>query len=134
VTKNVGLLLGCLVFATASNTLLKLAAGTGETWRLVLLFAAGNLVGFVGVLAYTGLLRTLPLHVAFPLSRGLVVLGVQVVGALVVFHEAVTLREAGGVLLVTAGIILVGTQAPGTHGSGTTDPGASARAQTGHPS
>jgi uncharacterized membrane protein len=55
--------------------------------------------------------------VAFPLSRGLVVLGVQIVGALVVFHEALTLREAGGVLLVTAGIILVGTQAPGAHGT-----------------
>jgi multidrug transporter EmrE-like cation transporter len=133
VTKNVGLLLGYLVFVTASNVMLKLSAGSGETWRLVLLFAAGNLAGFVGVLAYTGLLRTLPLHVAFPLSRGLVVLGVQVVGALVVFHEAFTLREAGGVLLVTAGIILVGTQAPGTRGAGTTDPGASAPAQTGHP-
>jgi multidrug transporter EmrE-like cation transporter len=115
--KNAGLLLGYLVFVTGSNVLLKMSAGTGETWRFILLFAAGNLTGFIGVLAYTGLLRTLPLHVAFPLSRGLVVLGVQIVGALVVFHEAFTLREAGGVLLVTAGIILVGTQAPGAHGT-----------------
>ena len=76
--------------------------------------AAGNLAGFVGVLAYTGLLRTLPLHVAFPLSRGLVVLGVQLVAALLVFHETFRLTEAAGAVLVTAGILLVGAGARGS--------------------
>jgi PII-like signaling protein/multidrug transporter EmrE-like cation transporter len=108
--RNAGFLLAYLVFVTGSNVLLKLAAGEGA-WRFLALFAAGNLAGFVGVLAYTGLLRTLPLHVAFPLSRGLVVLGVQAAAALVVFREAFSWKEAGGIVLVTAGILLIGGKA-----------------------
>lgn len=105
-------LLGCyFLFVTGSNVFLKLSADARETWVVLVMFAAGNLAGFVGVLAYTGLLRTLPLHVAFPLSRGLVVLGVQVLASLVFFRETFTLKEAGGVVLVTAGIILVGAAA-----------------------
>jgi multidrug transporter EmrE-like cation transporter len=110
--KNAALLLCYLLFVTGSNILLKLSADARGTWAVVSMFAAGNLAGFVGVLAYTGLLRTLPLHVAFPLSRGLVVLGVQVGAALLFFRESFTLREAAAVVLVTAGIILVGAAAP----------------------
>ena len=109
--RNAALLAAYFVFVTASNVLLKLSADARETWTLAALFAAGNVAGFVGVLAYTGLLRTLPLHVAFPLSRGLVVLGVQLLASLLFFHERFTVREAGGVALVTAGIILVGASA-----------------------
>ena len=109
--RNAALLAAYFVFVTASNVLLKLSADARETWMLAALFAAGNVAGFVGVLAYTGLLRTLPLHVAFPLSRGLVVLGVQLLASLLFFHERFTVREAGGVALVTAGIILVGASA-----------------------
>ncbi|HTZ50546.1 MAG TPA: hypothetical protein VMF68_02755 [Spirochaetia bacterium] len=109
--KNAALLAAYFVFVTASNVLLKLSADARETWMLAALFAAGNVAGFVGVLAYTGLLRTLPLHVAFPLSRGLVVLGVQLLASVLFFHERFTVREAGGVALVTAGIILVGASA-----------------------
>ncbi len=112
--KNAALVLCYFLFVTASNVFLKLAADGRETATVVLTFAAGNAVGFVGVLAYTGLLRRLPLHIAFPLSRGLVVLGVQFLAALVFFHERFTLKEAGGVVLVTAGIILVGAAAPRT--------------------
>lgn len=110
--KNAALLLCYFLFVTGSNVLLKLSADAHDTRMLIVLFAAGNLVGFVGVLAYTDLLRTLPLHVAFPLSRGLVVLGVQVGAAFLFFRESFTLREAAGVALVTAGIILVGAAAP----------------------
>ncbi|MGA2642257.1 MAG: hypothetical protein ABSG21_15290 [Spirochaetia bacterium] len=117
--KNAGFL-GCyLVFVTSANILLKLAADAHETWILVTMFAAGNLVGLAGVLAYTGLLRTLPLHVAFPLSRGLVVLGVQLVAALIVFHESFRFTEAAGAALVTAGIILVGLSASKRWGQAT---------------
>ena len=110
--KNAALLLGYLVFVTASNVFLKLSAGAHGAWTFLVMFAAGNLAGFVGILAYTGLLRSLPLHVAFPLSRGLVVLGVQVGAALIFFRESFTLREAAGVALVTAGILLIGAAAP----------------------
>lgn len=110
--KNAALLVCYLLFVTGSNVFLKLSADARETRVILAMFAAGNLAGFVGVLAYTGLLRTLPLHVAFPLSRGLVVLGVQVGAALLFFRESFTLREAAGVALVTAGMILVGVSAP----------------------
>jgi multidrug transporter EmrE-like cation transporter len=123
--KNSVFLLCYLVFVTAANILLKFSAQTRETWLFFSLLAAGNLAGFVGVLAYTGLLRTLPLHVAFPLSRGLVVLGVQLVGALLVFHETFRVTEAAGAVLVTAGIILVGAGARGPRtGAGAREPAA----------
>ncbi len=112
--KNAALLLSYLVFVTGANVFLKLSAEARETWLFLTMLAAGNLAGFVGVLAYTGLLRTLPLHVAFPLSRGIVVLGVQLVAALLVFHERFRLTEAAGAVLVTAGILLVGA---GTRGA-----------------
>ena len=111
--KNAAFLLCYLVFVTSSNVLLKLSADARETWPFVVMLAAGNLAGFGGVLVYTGLLRTLPLHVAFPLSRGLGVLGVQLAAALLVFHETFRPTEAAGAVLVAAGIILVGAGARG---------------------
>jgi len=106
--KNAVLLACYLVLVTSSNILLKLSVGARETTLFIGLLAAGNLAGFAGVLAYTGLLRAMPLHIAFPLSRGLVVLGVQLVAALIVFHETFRLTEAAAAVMVTAGIILVG--------------------------
>ena len=110
--KNAALLLCYFLFVTGANIFLKLSADAHDTRILLVMLAAGNLAGFVGVLAYTGLLRTLPLHVAFPLSRGLGVLGVQLLAALVFFRESFTAREAAAVVLVTAGIVLVGISAP----------------------
>jgi multidrug transporter EmrE-like cation transporter len=109
--KNAGFLACYLVSVTAANILLKLAADAHETWTFVTMLTAGNVAGFAGVLVYTGLLRTLPLHVAFPLSRGLVVIAVQLVAALIVFHESFRFTEAAGAALVAAGIILVGVSA-----------------------
>jgi multidrug transporter EmrE-like cation transporter len=106
--KNAGFLASYVVFVTLANILLKRAADAQGTLIFITMFAAGNLSGFAGVLAYTGLLRTLPLHVAFPLSRGLVVLAVQLVAALVVYHESFRITEVAGASLVTAGILLVG--------------------------
>jgi multidrug transporter EmrE-like cation transporter len=122
--KNARLLLSYLVFVTGANVFLKLSAEARETWLFFTMLAAGNLAGFVGVLAYTGLLRTLPLHVAFPLSRGVVVLGVQLVAALLIFHETFRLTEAAGAVLVTAGILLVGAGARGATGADQREPAA----------
>jgi multidrug transporter EmrE-like cation transporter len=112
--KNAVFLSCYLVLVTSANIFLKLSADAHESRLFWTTLAAGNLAGFAGVLAYTGLLRTLPLHVAFPLSRGLVVLGVQLVAALIVFHESFRLTEAAAAVLVTAGIILVGISAERT--------------------
>jgi multidrug transporter EmrE-like cation transporter len=105
---NALFLLCYLVFVTGANIFLKLSADAGSFPPFIMMQIAGNLAGLVGVLAYTGLMRTVPLHVAFPLTRGLVVLGIQLVAALLVFHEAFRPTEAVGTLLVTAGIVCVG--------------------------
>ena len=110
--RNVVLLLCYLVVVTAANVFLKLSAGAGAIWYFLVMQIAGNLAGFVGVLAYTGLLQTLPLHIAFPITRGLVVLGIQLAASLLFFHEVVRPREAVATVLVAAGIILVGLSAP----------------------
>jgi uncharacterized membrane protein len=110
--RNACLLLCYLVFVTAANVFLKLSSGAGTVAYFLVMQIAGNLAGFVGILAYTGLLQTLPLHVAFPISRGLVVLGVQLAASLLFFHEIFTLTEAVGAALVAAGVILVGVAAP----------------------
>jgi multidrug transporter EmrE-like cation transporter len=110
--RNAALLLCYLVFVTAANVFLKLSAGAGTTGYFLVMQIAGNLAGFVGILAYTGLLQTLPLHIAFPISRGLVVLGVQFAASLLFFHESIRPQEAAATALVAAGIILVGAGAP----------------------
>jgi multidrug transporter EmrE-like cation transporter len=99
-----------LAIVTTANVLLKLSADAGGTGPTLLFFIAGNVAGFAGILVYTSLLRTMPLHVAFPLSRGLVVLGVQIVASLLVFHESIRPTEAAGAVLVAAGILVVGSQ------------------------
>jgi hypothetical protein len=72
------------LFVTFANAILKLSASEPSPPWFVLLQLAGNLCGFVGVLAYTGLMRTTPLHIAFPLTQGFAVLGVQVVASALV--------------------------------------------------
>jgi multidrug transporter EmrE-like cation transporter len=110
--RNPLLLAGYFLFVTAANALLKLSADASTAAPFLLFQAAGNVAGFVGVLAYTGLMRTLPLHVAFPLTQGFAVLGVQLLASLLIFREAFTPREAAGSILVAAGILLVGAAAP----------------------
>ena len=106
--RNALFLLCYCVFVTAANIFLKLSADARGVWMFLAFQAAGNLAGLAGVLLYTGLLRSMPLHVAFPLSRGVVVLGVQLVASLLVFHEVFRPTEAVGTAVVAAGIILVG--------------------------
>ncbi len=96
-----------LAFVTAANILLKESSGAPAGWPFLLLLVAGHLAGFVGILAYTGLLQTLPLHIAFPLTRGCVVIGILASSALF-FGERIRLTEAAGVALVLAGVITVG--------------------------
>ncbi len=104
------------VFVTTANVLLKLSADAGGVWLFIAFQAGGNLAGLAGVLVYTGLLRGMPLHLAFPLSRGVGVLGVQIAASILVFHEAFKPTEAAGAAVVAAGIILVGMGSRGGDG------------------
>jgi multidrug transporter EmrE-like cation transporter len=106
--KNALFLLCYAVFVTAANVMFKLSAQAGSASHFLLFQAGGNLAGFAGILLYTGLMRTLPLHVAFPLSRGFTAIGIQFVASVLVFHEVFRPTEAAGTALVIGGIICVG--------------------------
>ena len=99
---------GNLLFNILSNAGFKVSAES-RSWREFLIWQIlGNLAGLVTVLTFTGLLRYIPLHMAFPLTTGLAVIGVQVGAAWYLFGEAVGPRQWAGTLLVVAGILLIG--------------------------
>lgn len=68
---------------------------------------AANLTSFIGVLALTGLLRLVPVHVAYPITQGLAVIGVQLVTAKWVFKETIYPLQWLGTGLVVVGIMLI---------------------------
>jgi multidrug transporter EmrE-like cation transporter len=71
-------------------------------WQLV-----GNLAGFMSVLSFTFLLRFIPLYLAYAVTAGLGFISVQVFGAHLIFHEAITATQWFGIALITTGIIVV---------------------------
>ena len=104
----VALIGGNLIFSIVANAGFKLSA-TSTTWRDFLIWqVVGNLAGLVTVLTLTGLLRFVPLHVAFPVTTGLAVVGVQVIAAGLFFHEAISLTQWAGTLFIVCGIVLIG--------------------------
>jgi multidrug transporter EmrE-like cation transporter len=99
-------LLANLGVNTGAHICLKRSAGSTEARTFIFWQVLGNLGGFLGVLAYTALLRDLSLHVAYPLTEGLTAVGVQVVGGLIVFREKISTAAWAGTGLILAGIIL----------------------------
>ncbi len=108
VAASIALLGGNLFFNVLANVSFKFSA-VSDTWRGFLLWQLlGNLAGLSAVLTLTGLLRFVPLHVAYPITAGLAVVGVQVVAAGLIFDEPITSTQWLGVLLVVVGIVLIG--------------------------
>jgi multidrug transporter EmrE-like cation transporter len=104
----ISLIGGNLLFNIIANTSFK-ASAASLTWRGFLMWqVVGNLAGFITVLTLTGLLRFVPLRVAYPVTAGLAVIGVQVVAARLLFHEAISPTQWLGTLLVMVGIVLIG--------------------------
>ncbi len=102
------LVLANLLFNVVANASFKASAVAASwqgflTWQVV-----GNLAGFITVLTLTGLLRYIPLSVAYPLTMGLAIIGVQVFAAQMLFHEPVSTEQWLGTLLIVGGIVLVG--------------------------
>ena len=107
VVTPVALLGGNLLFNIVANASFKLSATSAE-WRSFLAWqVVGNLAGLITVLTLTWLLRYLPLHVAYPVTAGLAVIGVQVAAARWLFDEAVSPTQWLGTLLVVTGIVLI---------------------------
>lgn len=96
-----------LFFNIVANASFKVSAAS-TTWRNFLTWQViGNIAGFITVLTLTWLLRYLPLHVAFPLTTGLAVIGVQLVAAGWIFGESISTTQWWGTLLVIIGIALL---------------------------
>ncbi len=96
-----------VVFSVVANAAFRVSARS-ETWRGVVTWqVAGNLAGFVTVVTLTGLLRYVPLGIAFPVTTGLSILGVQIVAAQWIFNEPVNAMQWTGALLIVFGIFLV---------------------------
>lgn len=97
-----------LLFNVIANASFKVSAFSSNwrgflTWQIV-----GNLAGFITVLTLTWLLRYVPLNVAFPITTGLAVIGVQIATTWVLFHEPITRMQWMGTLMVVLGILLIG--------------------------
>ncbi len=96
-----------VIFSIVANAAFRVSARSASwsdvlTWQVV-----GNLAGFVTVLALTGLLRYMPLSIAFPLTTGMSIVGVQVVAARWLFQEPISSVQWVGSLLIGVGIFLV---------------------------
>jgi multidrug transporter EmrE-like cation transporter len=102
------LLLLNLAFNVIANASFKLSA-LGGSWQSFLGWqVAGNLAGFITVITLTWLLRYHPLHLVFPVTTGLAVVGVQVLAAARLFHEPIGPRQWLGTLLIVLGIFFIG--------------------------
>jgi multidrug transporter EmrE-like cation transporter len=100
------LLAASLAANTAAHISLKLSAAGRGPRAFIAWQVAGNVASFLGVLAYTALLRTVSLHVAYPLSEGLTAVGVLFAGGLLVLKEKISARAWVGTGLVLCGIVL----------------------------
>jgi multidrug transporter EmrE-like cation transporter len=100
------LLLADLIANTGAHVALKKSAARRGVKLFLLWQVVGNLAGFLGVLAYTALMRTLSLHVAYPLTEGLTAIGVQLVGGMILFREKITPLAWTGTGLILCGIVL----------------------------
>jgi len=97
-----------LFFNIVANSSFQLSADS-STWRGFMIWqVVGNLAGLITVLTLTWLLRLIPLHVAYPLTAGLAVIGVQVIAAHWLFGETISFTQWLGTLLIVAGIALIG--------------------------
>jgi multidrug transporter EmrE-like cation transporter len=102
------LLLANVAFNIVANASFKVSA-LSASWKPFLSWQViGNLAGFLTVLTLTWLLRYVPLHVAFTVTTGLAVLGVQIGASAWIFHEPIGTSQWLGSLLVVGGIVLIG--------------------------
>jgi multidrug transporter EmrE-like cation transporter len=94
-------------FATLAGVGFKLSAASANVRGFWLWQIAGNIAGFSSVLILTALMRLVPLHVAYPVTQGLAMIGVQVFAARLLFREVIQPGQWLGTGLVIAGIVLI---------------------------
>ena len=96
-----------VVFSILANAAFR-ASARSATWSYVLTWqVVGNLAGLITVIALTGMLRYVPLSIAFPVTTGMSILGVQVLAARWLFHESIDGVQWAGAMLIGVGVFLV---------------------------
>ena len=101
------LILGYVALSVGANVGFKYSAESSH-WKSFLVWQiAGNLSGFLSVLALTALFRLIPMHIAFPVTNALVVVAVQVFAARMLFRERIGPVQWVGTALLVVGIVLV---------------------------
>ena len=100
----VALHMACSIVANVAFRVSALSATWSDVFEWQVL---GNLAGLVTVIALTCMLRYVPLGVAFPLTTGMSLIGVQLVAARGLFHEPITTIQWVGSLLIGVGLVLV---------------------------
>lgn len=96
-----------LLFNIVANSSFKMSASSSSLRGFIAWQVVGNLAGFITVLTLTGLLRYLPLHVAYPATTGLAIVGVTLVSGRLLFGETVGAGDWLGALLVVLGIFFL---------------------------
>jgi multidrug transporter EmrE-like cation transporter len=105
--RTVLLLLADLCANTGAHICLKFSAAGRGVKRFLLWQVVGNLAGFIGVLAFTALMRGgMSLHVAYPLTEGCTAVGVQLLGGMIVFDERISPATWVGTCLILCGIVV----------------------------
>jgi multidrug transporter EmrE-like cation transporter len=102
-----GLILTNIFFIVVSNVALKWSAASHGLRDFLWWQVVGNVAGFLGVLAFTFLLRLVPLYLAYAFTAGLGFVSVQVIGARLIFGEAITANQWLGIAFIASGVILV---------------------------
>ncbi len=96
-----------VIFSIVANAAFRVSARSA-TWSDVVVWqVVGNLAGFITVVSLTGLLRDVPLAIAFPVTTGISILGVQLVAARWLFNESITPVQWAGAVLLVLGVFLV---------------------------
>jgi multidrug transporter EmrE-like cation transporter len=98
------------LFNVISNASFKYSAQSPAWTGIIAWQVVGNLAGFITIITLTLLLRNTPLNIAFPITAGLSVVGVQVLAAWLLFHEPISPVKWLGTLLIVLGIFLIGSQ------------------------
>ncbi|GAP06600.1 membrane transporter of cations and cationic drugs [Anaerolinea thermolimosa] len=101
------LVVGNMIFNVVANVCFKYSIQSTRIGEFLAWQVAGNLAGLVTVVTLTWLLKYLPLHIAFPLTTGLAVIGVHVLGGMLFFKEAISFTQWLGTLVIIVGIVLV---------------------------
>ncbi len=96
-----------LIFNIIANASFKISAESGSLRSFIVWQVVGNLAGFITVLTLTGLLRYIPLHVAFPVTTGLALIGVQMAAGRLFFGENLSTSDWLGTFLIVVGVLFL---------------------------